>query len=155
VPDRAEELDEGLLRALGDELMRMTARRTNTYAGAVMENSAFRVLRVLEELGPRTLRELSDDLQLELSTVNRQVNAAIRHGHVERLPVRGRAGRLVRPTEAGHRAYLHDGRLRGTLYAQALDELGPERAAAMVESLRAFNDALDRAHEHEEPRRTP
>lgn len=144
---RAEQLDERLLRAFGDEIMRMTGRRTTTYAGSVLESSAFRILWLLEESGPRTLRELSEDLQLERSTINRQVNAAIRHGYVERVAAAGRSGGLVRPTPEGHRAYLHDGRLRAAMYARALHDLGPDRALVMVESLRELNDALDRAQE--------
>ncbi len=142
---RAEQFDEQLLRALEGEVIRMTGRRTTTYAGSLLENSAFRILRFLEESGPSTQRELSDALQLELSTVNRQVNAALRHGHVERFEVAGRSSRLVRPTVEGRLAFRHDGHLRAALYAQALDHLGPDRAGAMVESLREFNDALDRA----------
>ena len=141
------ELDERLLRALGDELIRVTARRTTTYAGSRLDGSAFRILRLLEESGPRTLRDLSEELQLERSTVNRQVNAAIGHGYVERVAATGRSAGLVRPTAEGRAAYLHDGRLRGALYSRALDELGPDRAAAMVDSLRELNDALDRAHD--------
>lgn len=147
----AAQPDEQLLRAFGDEVMRMTGRRTTSYAGSVLENSAFRILWLLEESGPRTLRELSEELQLEQSTINRQVNAALRHGYVERFAAAGRSGRLVRPTPEGRRAYLHDAHRRAALYARALDELGPDRALAMVESFRAFNDALDRAHETEAP----
>lgn len=146
------QLDERLLRALGDELIRMTARRTTAYAGSVLDGSAFRILRLLEESGPRTLRDLSEELQLERSTVNRQVNAAIGHGYVERVSATGRSAGLVRPTAEGRAAYLHDGRLRGEVYNRALDELGPDRAAAMVESLRELNDALDRAHDSSDHR---
>ena len=140
------EPDERLLRDLGDQILRLNARRSTTYAGSVLETSAFRLLWVLVESGPRTLRELSDELQLERSTINRQVNAAIRHGHLERVEEPGTRAPRVRPTAEGERAYRHDGRLRGAAYSRALAELGAERADAMVASLQAFNDALDQAH---------
>ncbi|GAB3654256.1 hypothetical protein GCM10027596_05800 [Nocardioides korecus] len=140
------EPDEQLLRALGEEILRMNARRSTTYAGSELETSAFRLLWVLHESGPRTMRELSEELQLERSTINRQVNAAIRHGHLERIEEPGVKAPRVRPTVEGERAYLHDGRLRGAAYSRALAELGADRAAAMVASFKAFNDALDAVH---------
>ena len=89
--------------ALGDQLLRMQRRRRHVYEGAVLENSAFRLLWVLDDGEPRTLRQLAADLDLEQSTVNRQVNAAIAAGWLERFEVEGSASRLVRPTTPGRR----------------------------------------------------
>jgi DNA-binding MarR family transcriptional regulator len=138
--------DDRRLRELGDELMRLSRRRAATYPGSTLDTSAFRLLWLLTEGPPRTLRELADELQLDQSTVNRQVNAAIKHGLVERYAVADSASRLLRPTEAGRAAYLHDGGLRAEVYNSVLAELGAERAEALVVELREFNDALDRAH---------
>lgn len=139
--------DDGeVLRALGDELMRLSRRRTTVYPGARLDTSAFRLLWLLTEGPPRTQRELVDELQLDPSTVNRQVNAAIRHGLVEWYAVPGAASRLLRPTPEGAEAYQHDGTLRAEVYTQVLDELGHDRAGDLVAELRVFNDALDRAH---------
>jgi hypothetical protein len=52
------------MRALGGEVMRLTRRRATSYPGSVLEDSAFRILLVLVEEGPRSLRELGDELQL-------------------------------------------------------------------------------------------
>jgi DNA-binding MarR family transcriptional regulator len=134
---------ETRLRALGDELMRIGGRRSTHYPGARLEVSAFRLLWLLTEGPGQTLRELADRLQLDVSTVTRQVNAAIQHGLVERYAVPDSAARLLRPTEAGVAAYRHDAELRTEVFAEVLDDLGPERSAALVEELRAFNDALD------------
>lgn len=133
-----------MLRGLGDELMRLSRRRAVGYDGAVLDASAFRLLWLLTEGPPRTLRELAEELQLDLSTVNRQVNAALGHGLVERYAVPDSPSRLLRPTEAGRAAYRHDGALRAEVYGAVLDDLGPERAVALVEELRALNDGLDR-----------
>lgn len=137
--------DEQLLRQLGQEILRLTTRRTTSQPGSLLEHSAFRILWLLVESGPRSLRELSAELHLERSTVNRQVNAAIRHGHVERFETPGRPVGLVRPTPQGRKAYLHDGRLRAAVYARALDGLGSAHAATVVAGLGGLNDALDRA----------
>jgi DNA-binding MarR family transcriptional regulator len=139
-------VEESRLRALGGEIMRISRRRAMSYPGAVLEDSAFRILLVLVEEGPRSLGELAEDLGLERSTVSRQVNAAIERDLVERYAVAGRASRLLRPTDRGCDAYLHDGRLHAVPLSEAIAELGTERAEALMTELRAFNDALDRAH---------
>jgi DNA-binding MarR family transcriptional regulator len=138
------DVDEDLLRALGDEVLRLHGRRHTALAGGLLESSAFRILWRLEERGPLTQRELADDLHLEQSTINRQVNSAIRQGFVEREAAPGRGASPIRPTQAGRDAYLHDGRLRADLIARAIEDLGAQRTRDMVASLRAFNDAVDR-----------
>jgi len=134
--------------ALADQLLRLQRRRTTVYVGVRLENSAFRILWVLADGTPRTLRTLAIDLDLEQSTVNRQVNAAIGAGYLERFNVEGSASKLVRPTAAGVEAYEHDGLIRATLIGGALDTLGAGRAQNLITDLRAFNDAWDAALEH-------
>jgi DNA-binding MarR family transcriptional regulator len=129
--------------ALGDQLLRLQRRRRHVYEGVVLENSAFRLLWVLADGAPRTLRQLAGDLDLEQSTVNRQVNAAIGAGWLERYEVPGSASKLVRPTPAGVEAYQHDGLIRAETIRAALDTLGPERSATVIEGLRSLNDAWD------------
>jgi DNA-binding MarR family transcriptional regulator len=143
--------DDRVLRELGDELMRLSRRRAQTYPGSRLDTSAFRLLWLLTEGAPRTLRELADELQLDQSTVNRQVNAAIKHGLVERYAVAESQSRLLRPTDAGRSAYLHDAALRARLFDAVLDELGTDRARALVAELRELNDGLDRAHSRLRP----
>ena len=141
----AKTVDAGLLRELGDELMRLGRRRTTTYPGSRLDTSAFRILWLLAE-EPRTLRALSDELQLEQSTVSRQVSAAVKHGLVERWGTPGAGGWLHRPTEQGRAAYEHDAQLRVDVYSRVLDDVGRARVDSLVAELAEFNDALDRAH---------
>jgi DNA-binding MarR family transcriptional regulator len=141
----AKTVDAGLLSELGDELMRLGRRRTTTYPGSLLDTSAFRILWLLAE-EPRTLRTLADELQLEQSTVSRQVSAAIRHGLVERCDKPDAGGWLHRPTEPGRAAYEHDAQLRIDVYSRVLDDLGRARVDSLVAELAEFNDALDRAH---------
>lgn len=133
------------LAALGDELLRLQRRRTTTYAGSVLDTSAFRILRVLSDGEPRTMRQLAEELELEQSTVNRQVHAAIDAGHLERYDVEGSVSKLLRPTASGLAAFDHDGRLRAALIQGALDALGPGRGTRLVADLKDFNDAWDEA----------
>jgi DNA-binding MarR family transcriptional regulator len=144
-------MDDRVLRELGDELMRLARRRTQDYPGSVLDTSAFRLLWLLTEGPPRTLRELADELQLEQSTVNRQVNAAIKHGLLERYAVADGSARPMRPTESGRAAYVHDAGLRAEVYNRVLEELGMDRAEALVAELRELNDGLDRAHSRLRP----
>ncbi len=133
------------LALLGDELLRLQRRRTTSYAGSVLDTSAFRILRVLADGEPRTMRQLAHELELEQSTVNRQVHAAIDLGYLERFEVEGSVSKLLRPTEAGLAAFEHDIAIRVTLIQGALDALGPGRGARLVADLRDFNDAWDAA----------
>ncbi|GAA4696550.1 MarR family transcriptional regulator [Nocardioides nanhaiensis] len=142
---------------LGHQLLRLQRRRTTVPPGTRLEVSAFRILWVLAHDGPATLRSLAEQLDLEQSTVNRQVHAALDAGWLEECPApprapgssaasgRARAARHFRPTRAGRTAYEHDGRLRAERYLAALDRLGTDRATRLVEDLTAFNDAWDAA----------
>lgn len=141
---------------LGHQLLRLQRRRTTVPPGTRLEVSAFRILWVLAHEGPATLRSLAEQLDLEQSTVNRQVHAALDAGWLEVCPPpaaaetsrRARPARHFRPTRAGRAAYEHDGRLRAERYLAALDRLGTERATRLVEDLTAFNDAWDAAGQH-------
>jgi DNA-binding MarR family transcriptional regulator len=139
------DVPDPLLRALGDEILRVTRRRATTYPGSVLSNSAFRILWVLAETGPRTVGELADELQLEQSTVSRQVASAVRQGHLDRFAAEPRV--LLRPTAEGGEAYRHDAEVRAAVYRAALAGLGEARGHRLVEDLEAFNDGLDRALE--------
>ena len=139
-------IDDALLRALGDELIRLNRRRLTTYADARLDNSAFKILWLLVESGPSTLKEIAEQLQLEQSTINRQVHAAIDRGMAERFPSEERTALLVRATPAGEQSYRYDAGLRTAVMRDALAELGVEVAARTVADLRALNDAFDRAH---------
>lgn len=136
-------VEADLLRALGAELLRVGRLRAASYPGSRLDNSAFRILWLLVERGPLTQRELSEELQLERSTVTRQVTAALERGLLVRADTSGRSGRLLHPTEAGEEAYRHDGALRTARLTTALAALGPQGAERLVHDLQAFNDALD------------
>lgn len=131
------------IAALGDQLLRLQRHRTTVYDGVLLDYSAFRLLWALADGEPRTLRQLAEHLDLEQSTINRQANAAIDAGYLERFDVEGSASRLLRPTTAGRTAYEHDGLIRAARFHQVLAELGSDRAATLVDVLTAFNDAWD------------
>ncbi|MFW0793490.1 MarR family winged helix-turn-helix transcriptional regulator [Gordonia sp. CPCC 205515] len=134
---------------LAEELLRMGRRKTNVVAGARLEASAFAILWVLSDGRPRTLRDLSEELDLDQSTVNRQVNAAIRHGYLERFEVAGQVSRRLRPTPEGIEAFEHDGRIRADRLKRVFADLDPGSPEALLHELRAFNDAYERTVAHQ------
>jgi DNA-binding MarR family transcriptional regulator len=67
----------------------------------LLDRSGYQLLSRLE-LGPLNLKQLADAFRLDASTVNRQVNALLRAGLVERSPdPSGAVAKVLRATEKG------------------------------------------------------
>jgi DNA-binding MarR family transcriptional regulator len=67
----------------------------------LLDRSGYHLLSRLE-LGPLTLKQLAETFRLDPSTVNRQVNALLRAGLVERTPdPAGGVAKVLRPTRKG------------------------------------------------------
>lgn len=133
-----------LLGDLADELLRFGRRRHTNVEGTELDTSAFKLLWLLSDERPRTLRELADELDLDLSTINRQVNAAVRAGLLERFSVPDGPSRPVRRTPEGRRLYEHDSAVHADLLRSVLAEMGADPARELISGLRAFNDAYER-----------
>jgi DNA-binding MarR family transcriptional regulator len=70
-------------------------------AERLLDRSGYHLLGRLE-LGPLNLKQLAEAFRLDVSTVNRQVNALLRAGLVERVPdPSGAVAKVLRPTRAG------------------------------------------------------
>ena len=61
-------------RDLAQELLRMSRRRSLVHPAVRLERSAFAILWIPSDRRPRTLRELTADLQLEQAPLSRPVN---------------------------------------------------------------------------------
>ncbi len=99
------------------------------------------------EEGPRTLRALAQDLQLDQSTINRQVHAVIGHGYAERYDDPDSPAMLVRATPEGEAAYRADVQVRHDGLRGIVDTLGEQATADLAAGLAGFNDAIDVAVE--------
>jgi DNA-binding MarR family transcriptional regulator len=99
----------------------------------------------------RTLREVAETLELEQSTVNRQVNAALDAGLLRRYSEGGRAARLVTMTDEGLAAFTTDVAEALAAYQAGLDALGDD-ADRFVAQLSGFVDAYGEAV-HAQPAR--
>lgn len=130
--------------ALWVELERSRRRRVHVLRDARLELSAFAILQYLARGEQPTLRELSRNLGLELSTVTRQVAAAVDRGYVERLRVADEPSRRLRATEAGRQALAHDIELHAERLGKVFESLAPDADRRLLHELRAFNDAYQR-----------
>jgi DNA-binding MarR family transcriptional regulator len=135
------------LAALRHELMRLGRRRETSQTATGVDASAFKILWVVVEHGPHTLRGLAERLQLEQSTINRQVHAAEGHGLVERREGPAASGMLVHATEAGEAAYAAESQARTEGLRDIVVTLGEEAIARLATGLADFNDAIDDAIE--------
>lgn len=135
------------LAALRHELMRLSRRRDSSGCATGLDVSAFRILWVAVEHGPHTLRGLAERLQLEQSTINRQVHAAEGHGLVERREDPAATGLLVHVTPAGEAAYAAESRARAEGLREVVDLMDEAEVVGLAAGLAGFNDAVDAAIE--------
>src|SRR6478735_8257123 len=101
-------VDVTLLPELADELMRIGRRRPGFVAGTELDASAYKLLWILSDGRARTLKELADELDLELSTINRQVS---RPGRAARAVRRPRPPEPAGAPDPGRRSPLRAGLL--------------------------------------------
>ncbi|GGL37037.1 MarR family winged helix-turn-helix transcriptional regulator [Phycicoccus endophyticus] len=94
-----------------------------------------RLMWLFQDRRPRTLREVSEDLSLEQSTVNRQVNAALAAGLLTRRREPGQAAHVVAATEDGQARFERDRALHLGIFRQALAGLDPAARATLLEDL--------------------
>jgi len=102
-----------------------------------------RLLWLLSNSAPLTLREIGEELRLEQSTVNRQVHAALDAGYVERAESAGRARRFT-STATGRELYRASSALTLGAYASGLEALG-EHAEAFLGMLETFVSSFGEA----------
>ncbi|MGN0064168.1 MAG: MarR family winged helix-turn-helix transcriptional regulator [Nocardioides sp.] len=105
-----------------------------------------RLLWLLADGDSRTMKEISHELRLEASTVNRQVNAALKAGLVERCDREG-AARPVRATEKGLAYFTSDVGRAMRLMNAGLDAIPEDQVAGFLDNLRTYADAYREAAE--------
>lgn len=106
-----------------------------------LDRSAYLVLLLLDYTGPSTLREIADTLELEQSTVNRQVNKAIAGGLLEASGVTG--PRRIQATRAGRAAFQRDREVKLRGISSILGELDELDRESLISGLGALNAALE------------
>lgn len=113
-------------------------------ANGLLERSAYLLLSRLAVAGPLSIRQLSDALRLDASTLNRQTGVLLRTRLAERIAdPDGGIARKFRLTEAG-RARLEAARTANVEgMARVLGDWPAEDVATFAAYLRRFNNGIE------------
>lgn len=107
-----------------------------------LDRSAYLVLHLIDYAGASTLKEISCALELEQSTVNRQVNKAIELGLLEAGGAVGEPKRIT-ATDAGRAAFQRDREVKLRGISSILGELDEADRESLISGLVALNAALE------------
>lgn len=139
------ELGDEASRRLGGALARFEAHRRHRQTSTDVPGTAdMRLLWLLRDSGPQTLSEATAALGLERSTVNRQVNAAVAAGLLNKERVPGSSAFRVFLSEAGALAFERG--VRGYLSSveRALAEMGEPDASSLLDLVERFVEVYGR-----------
>ncbi|WP_168211823.1 MarR family winged helix-turn-helix transcriptional regulator [Ruania zhangjianzhongii] len=137
-------------RSLAGQLQHLDALRRAMARRHSLNPADMRLLWLLSDDRARTFREISEELNLEQSTVNRQVNSAARANLVQISD--DQPARLVLATKEGIAAFDQDVDRSLNGYRQALERMGTEHTAEFNALLAEFIEAYrDIVQPDEEP----
>ncbi|WP_410815653.1 MarR family winged helix-turn-helix transcriptional regulator [Micromonospora sp. 050-3] len=133
------ETEVALLMRFGEA----TRRATGTAEHRVLDRAAYVILRHLADAGPQNVSALAARLNLDGSTVTRQVSALQRDGLITRTPdpSDGR-GTVISPTAAGLQRMAAVQAARTRLYGDMLADWSPEDRNTLAALLGRLNQAL-------------
>ncbi|WP_406071949.1 MarR family winged helix-turn-helix transcriptional regulator [Micromonospora sp. NBC_01638] len=134
------ETEVALLMRLGEA----TRRATGSAEHRVLDRAAYVILRHLDDAGPQNVSALAARLNLDGSTVTRQVSALQRDGLITRTPdpSDGR-GTVISPTTAGLQRMAAVRHARTRLYGEMLADWPAEDRETLALMLRRLNEALE------------
>ena len=104
-----------------------------------------RLLWLLSDGAPRTMREIADGLGLEQSTVNRQVNAALAHGLLARSEPDEHHARPIVVTDDGQALFARSFDRHMGYVREALAAVPEHRRETFLADFVAFVDAYESA----------
>jgi DNA-binding MarR family transcriptional regulator len=134
------ETEVALLMRFGEA----TRRASGSAEHRVLDRAAYVILRHLDTAGPQNVSALAAKLNLDGSTVTRQVSAMQRDGLIARTPdpADGR-GTVISPTAAGLQRMAAVRAARTRLYGDILAGWSPDDRDTLAELLQRFNQALE------------
>ncbi|GAB3068505.1 MarR family winged helix-turn-helix transcriptional regulator [Micromonospora schwarzwaldensis] len=134
------ETEVALLMRLGEA----TRRGTGTMEHRLLDRAAYVILRHLDAAGPQNVSALAARLNLDGSTVTRQVSALQRDGLIARTPdpADGR-GTVISATPAGLQRMAAVRAARTRLYGEMLAAWSADDRDTLAELLHRLNEALD------------
>ena len=113
-------------------------------AGSQLDRSGYLLLTRMEREGPASVSDLAEELQLDVSTVTRQLAPLQQAGLVERLFAQGRRGSVVRVSEAGRAELRAVRRARRELMAEITAGWTDEERRVFADLLTRFNQTVRR-----------
>ncbi|MGK5742067.1 MarR family winged helix-turn-helix transcriptional regulator [Micromonospora sp. URMC 103] len=147
----ADEVTLGRIETEVALLMRFgeATRRRSSAEHRVLDRAAYVILRHLADAGPQNVSALAARLNLDGSTVTRQVSAMQRDGLISRKPdPRDGRGMVVSPTPAGLQRMAAVQAARTRLYGDILADWAPEDRDVLAEMLHRLNQALEHRPRH-------
>ncbi len=130
---------------LAASLARLDRAQRTAEAGSELGVADGRLMWLFSDHVPRTLREVSEALGLEQSTVNRQVNAALGDGLLRRFREEGRSAYLLEATAEGLAAFERDLERHLGVLDHALSALPQDARPDFPALLATFVEAYDAA----------
>lgn len=124
---------------------RLERARRAAEAASTLGLADQRLLWLFSDGRPRTLREISEELGLEQSTVNRQVNAALAAGRVRRFREPGQSAHLFLATEEALDRFAQDVGVHLAQYEAGLAAVPEPQRADFLANLTAFVAAYEAA----------
>jgi DNA-binding MarR family transcriptional regulator len=109
----------------------------------LLDRSGYHLLGRLE-LGPLTLKQLAETFRVDPSTVNRQVNALLRAGLVERVPdPDGAVAKVLSPTAKGLDLLHHDRAVVQHQVARVVEGWSERDRTALHRLLEKLNTSIE------------
>lgn len=134
---------EHLLGAIERELTLVSRHQLATIASGALDRSAYLMLSRIDATGPMTARELSTALQLEISTVTRQVGAMLRERLVERIADPSGPARRLRITPVGAERLDADRDRYRTGLGNVITDWPDDERVELYRLLRKLNERIE------------
>ncbi|MEZ5087302.1 MAG: MarR family winged helix-turn-helix transcriptional regulator [Tessaracoccus sp.] len=120
---------------------------------AHLDRSATVLLARLVAEGPMTVAQLAEAFGLDVSTVHRQLTAAIKHGLIEKIrDPEGGAAWLHRPSGEGRLRLGEELEARRTAFAAVTEDWNADDVRRFAELMRRFNEAVEAQRSQPWPR---
>ncbi|ANE03657.1 MarR family winged helix-turn-helix transcriptional regulator [Corynebacterium crudilactis] len=110
---------------------------------AIMDRSALILLARLDAQGPMTVNELAEGFGLNVSTIHRQLKAAITNGLIEVVEDPASPAKLHRPTTLGKEKLQQELQARQQDLSRILEGWDPEDIKLHTEFMRKHNESLE------------
>lgn len=134
---------EHLLGAIERELTLVSRHQLATIASGALDRSAYLMLSRIDATGPMTARELATALQLEISTVTRQVGAMLREQLVERIADPAGPARRLRITAVGAERLAADRDRYRTGLGNVIEDWPDDERIELYRLLRKLNERIE------------